>query len=259
MKRRLKRMQQRRMKAYLVRGLVAAAVLLMLFLCVLGIRGVIRLIRSKAETSEGAAQMRISAGSGAPHEDRTPENTGEDGAVTAPSSEEALQDELFGTAQERILEIKKNGSVIETLTDSFDVGEYDEEGFRAMVDEEIEEYNAGTPGGVALKKLQFSDGRVTLVREYASARDYALVNSLSFRVGSTKDIGTVNTALTKLSDGSSVPASEIGSLKGTAVVLNFAATLKVPKKITYASRPVTVTAKKEAKTARTAENAVLIY
>ncbi len=245
--------KRRRAKAYLARFIFVAGIILVLFLCFFAVRGIIRLTRSGDKAEEKASETRIAAGSGAPHRDTTEDK--EAGGKT----EEELREMLFGTADQRLLELKKNGRVIETLTDSFDSSVYDEEGFRDMVTKEMDDYNVSSPGGVTLKKLTFSDGGVTLIREYASAKDYALYNSLTLRVGDVKSIGTVDTGVTKLSDGTKIPASEIKELKGTAVILNFAATVETPKNIKYASSSVTITAKDTAKTGRGEESAVLIY
>ena len=81
--------------------------------------------------------------------------------------------------------VEKDGAIISTDIESFDVNTYDESGLKEYVSEAIDEYTQknGTDS-VKLKNLTVEDGQAKLTLEYASVEDYSKFNEIEMFSGS---------------------------------------------------------------------------
>ena len=103
------------------------------------------------------------------------------------------------------IEIKKDGSIVNTITDSFDGELYDEELLEEFALREAAEYNhENGDESLSIKKLETGKGKVTLTMEYRTAEDFAEFNGYPFFCG------TIDEAEKKGYDFSGVEFCEAG-------------------------------------------------
>lgn len=79
--------------------------------------------------------------------------------------------------------IQKDGTIVSTDVESFDVNTYEEDGLRRYVEDAIAAYNRSGDELVHLEKLTVEEGRATLVLTYASAEHYAAFNRIGLYTG----------------------------------------------------------------------------
>lgn len=91
-------------------------------------------------------------------------------------------------AQESTVYVLKNGKIVSVDVSDFEGASYDEEGLEAYVDGIISEYTAEYGKGlVKLKDISVTDGKASLVMEYASAEDYTGFNGVELFTGSVAE------------------------------------------------------------------------
>ena len=160
------------------------------------------------------------------------------------------------------MEFFKNGSIIETVTEDFDGELYSREDLKAMADSELAEYNkeAGEDK-LELEEIKFKDGKALLSVKYASAEDYTTFNGeeIVFKKIAEVSSSRFTESVTGVKNNDTLAAGEIGSLKGTVIIMNADAEIETPKKIRYASSGVTVTGKKTAEVASGESSSFIIF
>ena len=72
------------------------------------------------------------------------------------------------------VEILKDGSILETMTETFDKSYYDETNLRDMLLAEVADFNEGLEeGNVTVDKFENTDGKLTVSVKYPSADVYS--------------------------------------------------------------------------------------
>lgn len=166
-----------------------------------------------------------------------------------------------GSTDTNTVSVDKKGVVTGTIIEDFAESYYDADELKRMVDKEIEDYNAKNGAdSVTVKTYEAGDGRVRLVMDYASYKDYAGLNEKEFFAGTVRqayDAG-YEFADVKSADGNSTLSKqevlENGDYK--LVILEEAQDVKVPGKILYMSDGVEL---KDNKTATVKEEGGLAY
>jgi hypothetical protein len=76
------------------------------------------------------------------------------------------------------VEILKDGSILETMTETFDKSYYDETNLRDMLLAEVADFNEGLEeGNVTVDKFENTDGKLTVSVKYPSADVYSAYNT----------------------------------------------------------------------------------
>lgn len=227
-------LKKRRRRAYTARFLLVLVCLAVLFLIISGVRAIVR----KASGRDTAKR--------------------ETKEILGGSEEETSG----GDEAEVFIEFKKNGSLIETVTESFDGEEYSQDELRAMAESEIAGYNEEA-GDEKLKlvELKFKDDRAEISIEYASDEDYSAFNGEEIVFKKIADLSDMvfTESLNKVGSGETVEPQEVKNIKGTAIILNADAEIKVPKKIKYFSGGVELIGKKDAIVTKDEDNSFIIY
>ncbi len=171
---------------------------------------------------------------------------------------------------ENTIEVKKNGSITETLVETLDQDYYDEDELEAFIDDAISAYD-GSAGSVKKKKFSVKDGVATLVLKYESSDAYAAFNETEMYAGTIVkalaegyefdealyDVsGSTESDSTEDSlGGSQVSKSEVtGYPSYGVVVLKENTNVKVSGTIVYTTSNVEVLSKNEASVTGYTEN-----
>ena len=76
------------------------------------------------------------------------------------------------------LEVLKDGSIVETLTEEFQKEYYDETNLRDMLLASVEDFNESLPeGNITVDKFENTDGKLTVGLKYPSADVYTAYNT----------------------------------------------------------------------------------
>ena len=87
--------------------------------------------------------------------------------------------------KETALDMKKNGTVSETVIDQLDQSYYNADELKSMVESSVSEYNqVHGADAIRIDSLMIEGGQVKLTMTYASAEDYADYNNVRFYNGS---------------------------------------------------------------------------
>ena len=79
-----------------------------------------------------------------------------------------------------IIEVQKDGNIIETITEDFSADYYEEEDLRNMILSEVAEFNRDAEGDISVDKLEAKSGTITVRMKYPSADAYTQYNSTPF-------------------------------------------------------------------------------
>lgn len=79
--------------------------------------------------------------------------------------------------------IRKDGTIVSTDVESFDVNTYDEDGLKRYVEDAVAAYNRSGDELIHIEKLTVAEGKATLVLNYASAEHYAAFNRIGLYTG----------------------------------------------------------------------------
>ena len=109
------------------------------------------------------------------------------------SREKAMPD-ISANGSATAIEVNKDGSISETIWESFEAGYYNEEELRTMVLSEVAEFNRAYPeSGVLIEQLEYEDGSITMRLKYPSAEIYTAFNTDEYNQN-TLFCGTVSQA-----------------------------------------------------------------
>ena len=162
------------------------------------------------------------------------------------------------TNTHNIIDLNKDGSLIEKSVEDFDTSEYDPDELKDMVNSTIDQYNGSGDEKIVLKSLEIKNGLARAVIYYNSAEDYAAYNEKVFETGKVSDLDI--TGVTLANDKNEVLTKDsIQKVKGNYVMLNDNTVIALPKNIQYISRNVEKTGKKTAEVKKAGINSVIIY
>lgn len=138
--------------------------------------------------------------------------------------------------------IRKDGTVISTDVEDFDVNTYDEDGLKRYVENAIAAYNQSGDDLVHLENLTVADGKATLVLAYASAAHYAAFNGVELYTGlvskALSDGYSFDAEFADVRNGSPVAcrvSDFIGSSYQVAIIRGTNINVSVPGTIVYLS------------------------
>lgn len=87
-----------------------------------------------------------------------------------------------------VVEIKKDGSIVNIITESFDEGLYDKELLEEFTLKEAAQYNhAYGENALSIKKMEAEKGTATITMEYRTAEDFAQFNEYPFFCGTVSE------------------------------------------------------------------------
>lgn len=93
----------------------------------------------------------------------------------------------YNTTEDTVF-LLKNGKVVSTDVEDFDLDTYDKDEFETYVNDAVEEYNAEHgDGAVEKKKLRIEEGIAVLTLEYASVEDYVNFSGTELFTGSVAE------------------------------------------------------------------------
>ncbi len=83
--------------------------------------------------------------------------------------------------------IKKDGSVVSTIHESFEESYYSIDELKAEIDSEVKEYNSLKSGAINVESVELNEKTVTAVLDYSSFEDYASFNDEALFAGSSQE------------------------------------------------------------------------
>lgn len=158
-----------------------------------------------------------------------------------------------GNIEQNTIVVKKDGSVLGAIIEDFSDSKYVSEELKAMLEQEIADYNAKAgEGSVTLETYEVTeDKKVKVYLEYASFEDYAGFNEETFFVGTVSEAYEAGYEFVDMENVSGEGAAmgkadvlEKGSMK--MVIFEEPVHVRVNGKICYISSGMTVAGKKEA-------------
>lgn len=165
---------------------------------------------------------------------------------------------------ETTIELKKDGSVIHTIVESFTEDYYDLQELTDMIQAACDSYNASAGAdAVAVSDMSENEGILTVKMTYRDASAYAGFNKLALFSGTIKDAYNagydLNVTLYSLQDDSvSVGKEEIlGMGEKHIAIVREAVDVKVWDKVLYASGDVLGTG--DGRTVMVGDNSALTY
>lgn len=154
------------------------------------------------------------------------------------------------------IEIMKDGSIVETITEDFSKEYYDEESLKSMVLAEVAEFNKNSGDGViAIDKFENKKGSLTIRMKYPSAEVYTAYNTDSYNDG-TVFFGTVEQAynsgysldvsLTSVKGEETIGKEELLSMGERGIlIVNTPMQVKLPGRVLYVGEHVTAVGKNQ--------------
>ncbi len=79
-----------------------------------------------------------------------------------------------------VMEVLKDGGIVETITEDFTADYYNEDDLRGMILSEVAEYNRDSEQDISVDKFENKNGIVTVTMKYPSAEAYTDYNSNQF-------------------------------------------------------------------------------
>ncbi|MCR4890884.1 MAG: hypothetical protein K5989_01670 [Lachnospiraceae bacterium] len=164
-----------------------------------------------------------------------------------------------------ILEVHEDGSLTETTVEEIDTSEYDAEGLKSVLEEEINDYFANSGGNrdIQVGKVQSGKGYLSLTMEYGSAKNFSAFTTKYLELGDVQDLLKANGGfigvISGAEDGVVLSKEDLQELTGDAVLINYDTSLKLPRKIRYVSWNVTSTGAKTAEVKKSNTPSIIIY
>lgn len=155
----------------------------------------------------------------------------------------------FGDSDTNSIYLNDKGKVKGTIIEDFSESYYDEAELKALIDQSISDYNQNGEQ-VKVNKFKVSNSVAKLVTEYNTTEDYADFNDVEFFYGTVReavDAGYLfDIEFVSADDKNTVAGSTIKSLENYhVVVFEEKITLKLDKKILFASQNASIDSKKE--------------
>ncbi len=161
------------------------------------------------------------------------------------------------------VEIKKDGSIIDTVYESFDNESYDEDALTGMVNDAIASYNQAGSGeeAVRLLSLKFPSKMVRLQIKYRSVEDYNKFNGENLVIGDTSVLSEKIAAGLKFVEGGDVSSDsgELSEMDAGAVIVNNDVKLILPSDIIAWSGNVTLDGKRSARLKKGEESSAVLF
>lgn len=155
------------------------------------------------------------------------------------------------------IEVLKDGSILETITEEFQKEYYDETNLRDMLLAEVESFNEGREdGNITVDKFESTGGRLTVEVKYPSADIYTAYNTDPYN-HKTLFCGTIaeaqeagydfNISLTDVKGEKTIGKEDILGMGSSQILIaESPSRVKVTGKILYVGENVTVSGKNRA-------------
>lgn len=155
------------------------------------------------------------------------------------------------------IEVLKDGSIVETITEEFAKEYYDAENLEDMLMAEVEDFNRNLSGGsVTVEAFESADGKLTVEMKYPSPEAYSAYNTDTYNhktlfVGTivqAKEAGyTFDVPLTDAKGEKTIGEDEILGMESSKIVIaESPSQLKIPGKILYIGENVEALGKNKA-------------
>lgn len=155
-------------------------------------------------------------------------------------------------ADRETLEIKKDGSIVETVRESFEEEYYNIEDLKVYISEAVDAYNEDyTEAQIVLEKCSLKGKLAEAVLTYKEAEDYNVFNQMELFVGNMKELAETSyhdSVNLKDKKGTIVSLSHLIASDDSykAAVITQSCEVKVSGKIVYVSDNVTIQSGKTA-------------
>lgn len=176
------------------------------------------------------------------------------GKNEASNSAETVQ---AGKTSSAVIELQKDGSVVETITEDFAKDYYNEENLKNMLLSEVADYNNGSESGnLSVERFENKDGKLMVQLKYPSADAYTDYNTNQYN-DSTIFCGTVAEAydagysfdisMTDSKGEETIGREELlGMGENRMLITKVPVRVKLPGKIMYAGENIIVESKNQA-------------
>lgn len=155
------------------------------------------------------------------------------------------------------IEVLKDGSILETITEEFQKEYYDEANLRDMLLAEVESFNEGQEdGNITVDKFESADGKLTVEVKYPSADIYTAYNTDPYNhkalfcgtIAEAQGAGyDFNISLTDAKGEKTIGKEDILGMGSSKIVIaESPSRVKVTGKILYVGENVTVSGKNRA-------------
>lgn len=163
-----------------------------------------------------------------------------------------------------MLTVRKDGTVVESITGGFDRAYYGEEDLKEFVMEEIAAYNRTKEAdSIQVDKLSVKENIATIQLTYKTSDDYQSFTAYTFFCGTIAEAYhagyNLNVTLQSTGEEPSIDRKEILEMSDNHIVIvNAALDIKLPDRILYVSDNVSVKGGKQA-AVESKELAYIIY
>ena len=164
---------------------------------------------------------------------------------------------VSASAEAYVIEVLKDGSIVETITEDFSNEYYDEENLKNMILSEVADFNNGSQEGeVSVDKFENKNGKLTVKMKYPSADIYTAYNTDQYNTGSLF-LGTVaeaydaghslDVSLKDIKGDQTIGKDELLDMgSGNILIAEEPMYVKVPGKIMYLGENVVADGKNQA-------------
>ena len=160
-----------------------------------------------------------------------------------------------GTGSE--IEVLKDGSIVETLTEDFAKEYYDAANLRDMLLEEVEDFNRNLSGGsVIVDEFESADGKLMVKIKYPSAEAYSAYNTDTYNhktlfhgtIAQAQEEGyTFDIPMTDAKGEKTIGKEEILEMESSKILIaEWPSQVKIPGKILYVGENVEALGKNKA-------------
>lgn len=155
------------------------------------------------------------------------------------------------------IEVLKDGSIVETITEEFAKEYYDAENLKNMLMEEVEDFNRNlSEGSVTVDEFESADGKLMVKMKYPSSEAYSAYNTDTYNhktlfvgtVVQAKEAGyTFDVPLTDAKGEKTIGEDEILGMENSKIVIaESPSQVKIPGKIQYVGENVEALGKNKA-------------
>ena len=174
------------------------------------------------------------------------------GGQTAKNQEEAAIEMTSACA----IEVMKDGSILETITEEFAKEYYDEESLKSMILSEVADFNRSHESDtISVDKLEHKNGKITVRMRYPSADIYTEYNADEYNakalfhgtVAEAYDAGyTLDISMTDVKGEQTIDKEDLLGMGSEKMIISEAPLqIKVPGKILYVGEKVEADGKDE--------------
>lgn len=155
------------------------------------------------------------------------------------------------------IEVMKDGSIMETITEEFSEEYYDEESLKTMILSEVADFNRSHANDtISVDKLENKNGKITVKIRYPSADIYTEYNTDDYNaktlfngtVAEAYDAGySLDISMTDVKGENTIDKDELLGMGSEKIIISEAPLqIKVPGKILYVGEKVEADSKDEA-------------